>query len=149
MTDTCRVALTAAVLSLATAAVAAHRIHRTDASDPARLVGQLRLAQWAAVALAALGGIPIGLAVAATGQPLAHLVLTGGVAFVVLAGAILHQEPHRGLHVAAGGFIAHAVVQLLSRPADALVPIAPLWYAVGAATFDAGMAAACLWAARR
>ena len=149
MTDTARVLLTAGLLSLATAVVFAGRLRRLDAADPARLIGQLRLAQWAAVALATMGGAPIGLAVAGMNQPLAHLVLTLGVAFAVLAGAILQQEPPRALLFAAGGFIIHALVSLAHRP-DWLSPaLAPLWYTAGSATYAVCMATVCFWAARR
>ena len=60
MTDTARVLLTAAVLSGVTMATFAWRVMRTDPSHPDRLVGELRLAQWAAVLLTAIGAIPIG-----------------------------------------------------------------------------------------
>jgi hypothetical protein len=149
VTDTARVLLTAGLLSFATAAVFAGRLRRIAMSDPARLVGQLRLAQWAAVGLAALGGAPIGLAVAGAGQPLAHLDLTCGVAFAVLAGTILHQEPPRGLQFAAGGFVVHALVELAHRPGWLSPGLAPLWFTAGSATYDVGMAAVCFWATRR
>lgn len=149
MTDTARVLLTAGLLSFATAAIVAGRLRRLDASDPARLVGQLRLAQWTAVALAALGGAPIGLAVAGAAQPLAHLDVTCGVFVAVLAGITLHQEPPRALLFAAGGFIVHALMELAHRPGWLSPAQSPLWYTAGSATFDVGMAAVCFWATRR
>lgn len=149
MTDTARVLLTAGVLSVSTAGVFAARLRRMDASDPARLVGQLRLSQWAAIVLATLGGAPIGLAVANAGQPLAHLDLTLGVAFGILAGIVLHREPAAALHLASGAFILHALLDLAHRPGWLSPAIAPVWYTAGSATFDIGMAAVCFWAARR
>jgi len=148
VTDTARVLLTAGLLSLTTAAVFAGRLRRTDRSDPARLVGQLRLAQWAAVGLAMMGGASIGLAVAGSGEPLAHLDLALGLAFAVLAGTVLHQEPPRGLLIAAGAFLGHALVTLAHRPGGLTPAFAPFWFTAGAAIYDVAMAAACFWATR-
>ena len=149
MTDTARVLLTAGVLSLVTAGVFARRLRQIDASEPGRLVGELRLAQWAAILLAALGGAPIGFAVAGAGQPLAHLDLTCGLAFGVLAGVILHREPSQGLLLAAGGFTVHALLNLAHRPGWLSPLMMPLWYTTASATYDVCMAAVCFWAARR
>jgi hypothetical protein len=141
--------LTAGVLSLSTAGVFAVRLRRTDTADAARLVGQLRLSQWAAIVLAMLGGAPIGLAVASASQPLAHLDLTFGVAFGVLAGVVLHREPSHALLLASGGFVLHALLDLAHRPGWLSPAIAPLWYTAGSATYDICMAAICFWATRR
>ena len=149
MTETARVLLTAGLLSLATAVVFAGRLRRIDASDPTRLIGELRLAQWAAVGLAAMGGAPIGLAVAGAAQPLAHLDLTFGIAFILLAGAILHQEPARALRLASGGFILHALVALAHRPGWLSPTLSPLWFTAGSATYDVCLAATCFWATWR
>ena len=149
MTDTARVLLTAGVLSLSFAWVFALRLRRLDAIDPARVIGELRLAQLAAVLLAALGGVPIGLAVAGSAIPLAHLDATFGVATVVLAGFVLYREPPQALRLASAGFIAHALLQLVHRPGWLSADIAPLWHFAGSATYDLGMAAICFWAPRR
>ena len=149
MTDTARVLLTASVLSISVAWVFALRLRRLEATDPARVVGELRLAHWAAVLLASLGGIPIGLAVAGSAIPLAHLDATIGLATAVLAGIVLNREPPQALRLASAGFIAHALLQLAHRPGWLPADLAPIWYTAGIATYDLCMAAICFWAPRR
>ena len=149
MTDTARVLLTAGVLSLSAAWAFAVRLRRLEVTDPARVIGELRLAHWAAVVLASLGGIPIGLAVAGSAIPLAHLDATMGVATVVLAGVVLYREPPQALRLASAGFIAHALLQLVHRPGWLPADLAPMWYTAGSATYDLCMAAICFWAPRR
>lgn len=149
MTDTARVLLTAGVLSLSAAAMFTARLRRLDPADPARVVGELRLAQWAAVLLAALGGAPIGLAAAGSAMPFAQLDATFGIVAVVVAGLVLHREPPKALRFASAAFMTHAVVQLLHRPGWLPADLAPLWYTAGSATFDVCMAAVCFWAPRR
>jgi hypothetical protein len=149
VTDTARVLLTAAVLSFAAAAVFTVRIRRLEPTDPARVIGELRLAQWSAVLLAALGGAPIGLAAAEPSPALAHLDATLGIAIVVVAGVLLHREPPQALRLASAAFIGHALVQLLHRPGWLPPDLAPLWYTAGSAAYDLCMAAVCFWAPRR
>ena len=150
MTDTARVLLTAAVLSAAAMTVFAWQLMRTDPSDPARLIGELRLAQWAAMLLSAIGAIPMGLAVAAApAAPLAHLDVALAIGFVAVAGLVLLREPRQGLLIAAGGFMLHALVDLAHRPGLLSPGIAPRWFIVGCAIFDVYTAAVCYWARRR
>ena len=56
--------LMAGVLSVSALALFVWRLTRLDGRDPLRVVGELHLAQWAGLILAATGAIPIGLAVA-------------------------------------------------------------------------------------
>ena len=142
--------LTAGVLSLAAAVMFVARLQRLDGTDPARLIGQLRLAQWVAVALAMLGGAPIGLAVVTSAtDPLAHLDLALGIGFVLTAGLVLHRDPVQALRLAAAGFMAHALVQIAHGRGWLTPGLAPMWFIAGCASYDVALAAVCFWAARR
>jgi hypothetical protein len=150
MTDTARLLLTAAVLSATAMMFLAWQIARTDANHPARLIGQLRLAQCAAMLLAATGAVPIGLAIGVSPDvPLAHLDLTLGVVFVVLAGLVLLRDPRQGLLVAACAFVAHAFIDLAHRPGLLSPAIGPRWFFVSCAVYDISVAALCYWGRRR
>jgi hypothetical protein len=148
VTDTARVLLTAAVLSATASAFFARRIGRLEA-QPARLVGQLRLAQCAAVLLAAVGGIPAGLGIAESAVPNAHLDVTIGIGFVVLAALVLQREPRQALLLAAIGFLVHALLDLAHRPGWLPPDLAPRWCWIGSASYDVCMAAICYVARRR
>jgi uncharacterized membrane protein HdeD (DUF308 family) len=149
VTDTARVLLTAGVLSLSAGAVFARHLRHLDADDPTRIIGQLRLAQAAAIVLAALGGARIGLAIAHEDQPLAHLDLFFGVAVTAFGAALLYREPAAALRLAAGGFIVVAMLELAHRPGSPWAAVAPIWFVAGNATYDLCAAAICFWASRR
>jgi hypothetical protein len=150
MTDTARVLLTAAVLSAGAMAILAWQVVRTDALAPARLIGQLRLTQCAAMLLSATGAVPMGLAIAATPDvPLAHVEIALGVIFVVLAGLVLLRDPRQGLLIAASAFVGHALMDLAHRPGLLSPAIAPRWFFVSCAVYDVSLAAICYWGQRR
>jgi len=149
VTDTARVLLTAGVLSASAIAALAWRTNRADPEQPERLIGELRLSQWVAVLLAATGGLPMGLAVAGSALPTAHLDLAIGVAFVGLAGLILQREPRQALLLATGGFLLHAVVDIAHRPGWLSPDLVPRWFVIGCASYDIFIAAVCYWARRR
>lgn len=148
MTDLVPTLLTAAVLSGSALAMYLWRMMRLDPSGPERLVGELRLARWAALALAGLGGISMGLAVAHAAAPFGTVEVTLGLAFIVAAAVILQREPREALLYAALAFVLHALVTLMHRPGG-LNPIAPAWFSAGGAIFDIFFAAVCYWARRR
>jgi hypothetical protein len=149
MTDTGRVLLTAVVLSASAFGVLSWRVSRIDATQPERLVGELRVAQWAAMLLAATAGIPIGLAVALPTMPGGHLDATLAVAFLLLAGVVLFRDPREGLLLASIGFVLHALVDIAHRPGWLSPDLAPRWYVVGCASFNVYLAALCFLARRR
>ena len=91
MTDTARVLLTAAALSGVAVTTFAWRLLRTDANTPARLVGELRLAQWASILLAGVGAVPVGLAVMAPTAATAGIDAALGVVVVGVAGLIFQR----------------------------------------------------------
>ena len=147
VSDTARVLLTAALLSSSALAVYVWQLRQLDAGGPERLVAQLRLAQWAALALAALGAMSVGFATAsqAASSP-ADVAL--GFAFVIAAAFVLQREPREALLISAGAFALQALLTLAHRP-HALAPIAPGWFTAGAAIYDVFLAALCFWAWRR
>jgi uncharacterized membrane protein HdeD (DUF308 family) len=141
--------MTAAILAASAAGVFTWRLAQLDPGGPQRLIGALRLSQMAALLLAASGAASIGLAVAQEAMPSGTIEVTFGVAFVVLGGIVLNREPREALLVAAGGFVAHALVDIAHRPGLLEPGLAPRWYAVGSAVFDLYLAALCYWARRR
>ena len=149
MNDTVRVLLAAAALSLSAIAALAWRIARADPTQAERLIGELRLAQWAAVLLAGIGAVPIGLAIARTADPTGNIDAAIGVVFVGLAGVVLQREPREALLIVASGFVLHALVDIAHRPGWLSSDLAPRWYIVGCATYNVGLAAVCYWARRR
>ena len=150
MTDTARVLLTAAVLSAGAMAILVWQVTKTDPHTPARLIGQLRLSQVAAMLLAATGALPVGLAIAAAPEvQLAHLDAALGVIFVVLAGLVLQRDPRQGLLIAAIAFIAHALADLAHRPGLLPPALGPRWFFVSCAVYDVLVAAICYWGQRR
>ena len=149
MSDSPRVLLVAAVLSAAALAAFAAQVGRTDTATPPRLIGQMRLAQWAALLLAASSGTTLGFVVASGTGP---LVSIDAAIVIMIAGAAalaLQREPRSALLVVTAGLVAHALVTIAHRPgwlpADAL----PRWYAVGSAAYDTAIAAICAWTWRR
>lgn len=148
MTDTARLLLTAALLSATSLGAFAWRVSRLDPAAPERLIGELRLSQFSAIALAALGAMPIGLAVVASGA-LAPLDVALGVAFVTVAGYVLLRDPQDALWLVAGAFVAHALVMVAHRPGWLDPDLAPRWYLLGCAIYDVYIAGICFWASRR
>ena len=149
MSDSSRVLLIAAVLSAAALAVFAAQVGRTETATPPRLIGQMRLAHWAALLLATSSGITLGFIVASGSGP---LVSVDAALAIMLAGAAalaIQREPRAALLVVTAGLVAHALLTIAHRPgwlpADAL----PRWYAVGSATYDTVIAAICAWTWRR
>jgi hypothetical protein len=147
--DTARVLLTAAVLSGAALSAFAWRVARIDFEDTDRLIGELRLAQWMAVVLAAVSGPPIGIALARPDAALAHLDIAAAVGFIGLAGLVIQRDPRDGLLLASLGFIAHALVDIAHRPGWLPPDLSPRWYPAGCAVFNVYLAAWCFWTRRR
>ncbi len=149
VSDTARVLLTAAVLSTIALATFAWRVLHTDVDDSDRLIGELRLMQWAGVMLASVSGIPIGLALAAHGAPLAHLDIAVAAMFVGMAGLVLQRDPREGLLLACAGFFAHALIDIAHRPGWLSPDLAPRWYTIGCAVHNVFLAGWCFWVRRR
>jgi hypothetical protein len=143
------VLLTAGVLSAIALATFAWRVTRIDVEDSDRLIGELRLMQWAGVIMAGVSAVPMGLALAATTAPLAHLDVAVAAIFVGLAGLVLQRDPREGLLLACFGFLAHALLDIAHRPGWLAPDLAPRWYTIGCAIHNVFLAAWCFWARRR
>jgi hypothetical protein len=143
------VLLTAAVLSAIALASFAWRVTRIDIDDTDRLIGELRLMQWAGVMLAAVSAIPIGLALAVSAAPLAHLDIALAAIFIGLAGLVLQRDPREGLLLACAGFFAHALIDIAHRPGWLAPDLAPRWYTIGCAIYNVFLAGWCFWVRRR
>jgi hypothetical protein len=149
LSETVWVVAVAAALSAVTVSTLAWRIARVDGNTPDRLIGQLRLARWAATLLAAVGGISIGLAAARPDVPFGNADAALGVVFIGLAGIVLQRDPRDGLLLAAGSFVLHALVNIGHRPGWLSPEIAPHWYTVACAVYDVYMAGLCYWVRRK
>jgi hypothetical protein len=148
VTDTPAVLLTAAVLSAVAVSTFAWRVKSLDPSQPERLIGELRLAQWAAVLLAGVGAIPIGVAMAAGAATSGGADAALGVIFVGVAGLVLQRDPREGLLIVAGAFLAHALITLAHRPGWLPPDLVSGRLAASSATYDVWIAAICYWTRR-
>jgi hypothetical protein len=149
VTDTARVVLTASVLSALALSTFAWQVTRIDPEETDRLIGELRLAQWMAVVLAAVGAVPLGLAIAAPGVPLANIDAALSVLFIGLAGIVLQRDPREGLLLASAGFVLHALADIAHRPGWLSSELAPRWFTIGCAMQNVYLAAWCFWTRRR
>lgn len=149
MNDPSHVLLVAGALSAGALAIFGAQIERLDSATPQRLIAQMRLAQFAAILLAAASGITCGLVITGDAGPFTTLdtclfAIFGGVAALVLG-----REPRPALLLAAGGLVAHGFVTIAHRPG--WIPTAPFsqWHAVGIAVYDVVIAMICVWTWRR
>ena len=149
MTGTVGLIFLAAVLSGLALGSYGWRLTRIDPEQPARLIGELRMAQLAATLLAVTGGAWIGLAVTAATDPLANVDVTLNVATIVVAVVALRAEPRQALLLLAAGFVVHALIDIAHRPGGLSTAIAPRRFIVGCAAYDVYVAAICFWTRRR
>ena len=126
------------VLSVRTAAI--------PVNAPERLIAELRLAQIAALLLVMVAGAYIGLAVAHEARQGVGLDIALAVGFFVVAAATLVRDPRHALTILALAFAAHAIVDVAHRPGWLLPDaVAPRWYSIGCAVYDAYVGALCYW----
>ncbi len=149
MSETVWLVLVAGVLSASAVTTMSWQIARTDPRSPDRLVGELRLARWAGILVAAVGGLSIGLAAARPDIPMGHFDASLGVVFVGLGGIVLQREPRDGLLLAMGLFLVHALINIAHRPGWLSPEVAPHWLTVGCAIYDVYLAGQCFWVWRR
>ena len=138
----------AAALAGITLGSYAWRLTRLDPS-PQRLIGELRLAQLAAVLYATTGAIWIGFAIVAGTNVLANVDVTLVVMAVVVAAFSLQLEPRAALLTLSVAFVVHALVDIAHRPGMLAPTIAPQRFIVGCAAYDVYLAAICFWARGR
>jgi hypothetical protein len=126
------------VLSVRTAAI--------PVIAPERLIAELRLAQIAALVLVMAAGAYVGLSVAHEARPGVGLDIALAVGFFVVAAATLVRDPRQALTILALAFAAHAIIDVAHRPGWLLPDaVAPRWYSIGCAVFDAYVGALCYW----
>ena len=149
MSETIWLVLVAGILSASAVTMAAWQIARTDPRLSDRVVGELGLARWAGIFVAAVGGTWIGLSAARPDLALAHLDAALGVVFVGLGGVVLQREPREGLLLASGLFLGHALLTIAHRPGWLSAEVAPHWFTVGCAIYDVYLAGLYFWVWRR
>jgi hypothetical protein len=113
------------------------------ATSPQRLVAELRLAQMAALLLTLIAGAYIGLAVIRENEPGVGLDIALAVGFMIVAAWTMMRDPRQALTVLALAFAAHAIVDIAHRPGLLPAALAPRWYAIGCAVYDAYIGALC------
>lgn len=112
-------------------------------ASPQRLVAELRLAQIAALLITLVAGAYIGLAVVRENDPGVGFDVALAVGFMVVAAWTMMRDPRQALTVLALAFAAHALVDVAHRPGLLPDALAPRWYAVGCAIYDAYIGALC------
>lgn len=112
-------------------------------TSPQRLVAELRLAQIAALLLTLIAGAYIGLAVVRENEPGVGLDIALAVGFMVVAAWTMMRDPRQALTILALAFAAHALVDIAHRPGLLPDGLAPRWYAIGCAIYDAYLGALC------
>ena len=143
MTDGARALLVAGValaiilIRLALAAV------RADPGSPARLVAELRLAQFAAMMLMLSAGAYIGFALAQESTAGSGLDVALAVGFLVVASIAVTRDPRLALTLLALAFAGHAGVDLLHGAGILPSESMPGWYATACAVYDVGVAGVC------
>jgi len=136
MSETMRIVLIAAVAVAAGFTWQGVRTATIPLSSPDRLIAELRLAQIAALILAATAGAYIGFAVSHEHVLGSALDIALAIGFCLVAGFTLARDPRQALTVIALAFAAHALVDIAHQPGILPEGIAPRWYAVGCAVFD-------------
>jgi hypothetical protein len=114
-------------------------------TSPERLVAELRLAQLAALLLAATAGAYFGFAVTHENQPGAGLDIALAMGFCLVAASTLVLDPRQALTIIALAFAAHAVLDVAHRPGALPDGVAPRWYALGCALFNIHIGAVAYW----
>jgi hypothetical protein len=121
----------------------AARTAATPPSSPDRLVGELRLAQLAALLLTLSAGAYIGLAIVRENAPGVGLDITLAVGFLLVGAVTMVREPRQALTIIAIAFAAHAVLDVAHRPGVLPAGLAPRWYSIGCAVYDVYIGALC------
>lgn len=111
--------------------------------SPERLVAEFRAVRFAALLLVFNAGAAIGFASAREFIAAAALDVTIAAAFVVVAAVAVTRDPKPALQTLAAAFLAHALLSIAHRPGFLSADLAPRWYFVAAAVYDAALAALC------
>ena len=119
---------------------------RTSAIAPAspeRLIAELRLAQIAGLLLTLIAGAYVGLAVVRENDPGVGLDIAFAVGFMIAAAWTMMRDPRQALTILALAFAGHAVLDVAHRPGVLAESLAPRWYFIGCAIYDAYVGALC------
>lgn len=149
MTDAARTLLLACALSGVAATTFVVRLRRHEPDSHARLIGELRAANVAALLLAATGASTIGFTIANAGATTAALEIALALLFVGAAGVMLFREPRAALRLGALAFLAHALLDLAHRPGGLSTDLIPRSYLIGCALYDGYLAGLCFLARQR
>jgi hypothetical protein len=109
---------------------------------PERLVSELRLSQLAALLLVVAAGAYIGMAIVHEDVRGVGFDVALSVGFFVVAATALMRDPRQALTLLALAFAAHAILDVAHRP-GLLPDVAPRWYLIGCAVYDACIGALC------
>jgi hypothetical protein len=112
-------------------------------SSPERLVGELRLGQFAALLLTLSAGAYLGLAAVYESRLGIGLDVAFATGFLVVAAVAMLREPRQALTILSLSFAAHAILDVAHRPGLLPEGIAPTWYSIGCAVFDVYIGALC------
>jgi hypothetical protein len=146
VTETARVLLTAAILSAVALTTFVWRVIRPGRAAHEYLIDQLRLSQVAALLLAGMAAVGIGVAVAAAGDQSASLEAAAGLTAVLAALIVLRSEPPAALLLVALFFLLHGLFDWSHRAGLLSARFVPHWWSSGCAIYNVYIAALCLLA---
>jgi hypothetical protein len=112
-------------------------------SSPQRLVAELRMAQMAGLLLTLTAGAYVGLAVVRENDPGVGLDIALAMGFLIAAAWTMMRDPRHALTILALAFAAHALLDVAHRPGLLPDALAPRWYSIGCAIYDAYIGALC------
>jgi hypothetical protein len=116
---------------------------RTPRDSPARLVHELRLAQFAALVLTFTAAVYLGFAVSHEHRPGIAVDVALASGYLVVSAVVLTLDPRRALGVLALAFLSHAVLDVLHRPGLLPEDVVPRWYIIACAVYDVLIGACC------
>jgi hypothetical protein len=119
------------------------RAARVAVVSPERLIAEFRAVRFAALLLVFNAGASVGFAAAHEFVAAAALDVTLAAAFVVVAAVAVTKDPRPALLTLAAAFLAHALLSIAHRPGLLSADVAPRWFFVAAAVYDAVLAALC------
>ena len=143
MTDTDRALILAAAALALTLIRLSVIASRADPAAPARLIAELRLAQFGALMLTLTGGLYMGAALAQGTIPGSGIDIALAVGFLALASVAITREPGHALTLLAIGFAGHAVVDLIHGAGVLPTGALPAWFPTACAIYDVGIAGVC------
>jgi hypothetical protein len=145
MTEASRTILLAALSVAAGMTWQGLRTAAIPLTSPDRLIAELRLAQVGALVLMMTAGAYLGFAATNEAQPGVGLDIALAVGFGIMAAVTLTRDPRQALTLLALAFAAHAALDVAHRPGILPEGVAPRWYALGCALFNAYVGAITYW----